>query len=196
MNNVPTSSPGIAQTDAKLTLLIKWIRWFSRALLIVGIFFYVVFAIRQSPASLIFAIIMTLIYYPASLYGLKAARKGRAKPAIYIIIFVCWSLALAIAGRGTTALPASLPMLLLPMIIALPYASNRDLLKIATGALVVYAGAVALTLHGSFLGVPAHCNLGACDFSITPLTATLQQAKNPYLSYNFYVTKIWTCLFE
>ena len=151
MNNVPTSSPSIAQTDAKLTLLIKWIRWFSRALLIVGVFFYAVFAIRQSPASLIFAIIMTLIYYPASLYGLKAARKGHAKPAIYIIIFVCWSLALAIAGRGATALPAALPILLLPMIIALPYASNRDLLKIATGALLICAGAVALTLHGSLL---------------------------------------------
>ncbi len=131
--------------------MIKWIRWYSRALLIVGLFFFAVFAIRQSPASLIFAIIMSLIYYPASLYGLKAAKKGHAKPAIYIIIFVCWSLALAIASRGTTALPAALPMLLLPMIIALPYASNRDLLRIATGALVVCAGAVALTLHGSFL---------------------------------------------
>jgi signal transduction histidine kinase len=37
------------------------------------------------------------------------------------------------------------------MIIALPYASNRDLLKIATGALLICAGAVALTLHGSIL---------------------------------------------
>ncbi len=151
MNEISKSAPRIVETDAKLTLLIKWIRWYSRALLIVGLFFFVVFAIRQSPASLIFAIIMSLIYYPASLYGLKAAKKGHAKPAIYIIIFVCWSLALAIASRGTTALPAALPMLLLPMIIALPYASNRDLLGIATGALVVCAGAVALTLHGSFL---------------------------------------------
>ncbi len=151
MSKIPTSPPRIAETDAKLTLLIKWIRWFSRALLIVGVFFFAVFAVRQSPASLIFAIIMSLIYYPASLYGLRAAKKGHAKPAIYIIIFVCWSLALAIASRGTTALPAALPMLLLPMIIALPYASNVDLLKIATGALVICAGAVALTLHGSLL---------------------------------------------
>jgi len=151
MNEISKSASRIAKTDAKLTLLIKWIRWYSRALLIVGLFFFAVFAIRQSPASLIFAIIMSLIYYPASLYGLKSAKKGHAKPAIYIIIFVCWSLALAIASRGTTALPAALPMLLLPMIIALPYASNRDLLRIATGALVVCAGAVALTLHGSFL---------------------------------------------
>ena len=151
MKKIPTSAPGIAETDAKLTLLIKWISWYSRALLVVGTFFFIVFAIRQSPASLIFAIIISLIYYPASLYGLKAARKGHAKPAIYIIIFICWSLALAIASRGTTALPAALPLLLLPMIIALPYASNRDLLMIATGALVVCAGAVALTLHGSLL---------------------------------------------
>ena len=151
MNNSPTSAPSIAEADAKLTLLIKWINWYSRALLLVGIFFFVVFAIRQSPASLIFGIIMALIYYPASLYGLKAARNGHAKPAIYIIIFVCWSLALAIASRGTTALPAALPMLLLPMIIALPYVSSYDLLRIATGALVICTGAVALTLHGSFL---------------------------------------------
>ncbi len=151
MNKLSTSPPGIAKPDAKLTLLIKWIRWYSRAMLTIGVFFFVVFAIRQSPASLFFAIIMTLVYYPASLYGLKAATKGRAKPAVYTIIFVCWSLALAVASRGTTALPAALPLLLLPMIIALPYASNRDLLKIASGALVVCAGAVALTLHGSFM---------------------------------------------
>jgi len=151
MNNLPTSPTSIAGTDAKLTLLIKWIRWYSRALLGFGVFFFIVFAIRQSPASLIIAIIMSLIFFPASLYGLNAAKKGRAQPAIYIIIFVCWSLALVIASRGTTALPAALPMLLLPMIIALPYASNRDLLKIATGALVVCTGAVALTLYGSIL---------------------------------------------
>jgi len=151
MNNISTSPPGIAGTDVKLILLIKWIRWYSRALLVFGIFFFIVFAIRQSPASLIFAIIMSLIFFPASLYGLKAAKQGRAQPAIYIIILICWSLALAIASRGTTALPAALPMLLLPMIIALPYASNRDLLKIATGALVVCAGAVALTLYGSIM---------------------------------------------
>jgi len=151
MNKLSTSPPSIAGTDTKLILLIKWIRWYSRALLVVGIFFFIVFAIRQSPASLIFAIIMSLVFFPASLYGLKAAKQGRAQPAIYTIIFVCWSLALAIASRGTTALPAALPMLLLPMIIALPYASNRDLLKIATGALVVCAGAVALTLYGSIL---------------------------------------------
>ncbi len=151
MNKLSTSPPSIAGTDTKLILLIKWIRWYSRALLVVGIFFFIVFAIRQSPASLIFAIIMSLVFFPASLYGLKAAKQGRAQPAIYTIIFVCWSLALAIASRGTTALPAALPMLLLPMIIALPYASNRDLLKIATGALVVCAGAVALTLYGSIM---------------------------------------------
>ena len=110
MNEITTSLAGIAETDTKLTLLIKWMRWYSRALLVVGIFFFVVFAIRQSPASLIFAIIMSLIYFPASLYGLKAAKKGRPQPAIYIIIFICWSLALAIASRGTTALPAALPI--------------------------------------------------------------------------------------
>jgi len=151
MNKIPTTPPDIAESDAKLTLLIKWMGWFSRAMLIVGVFFFAVFAIRKSPASLIFAIIFTLICYPASLYGLKTARQGRAKPAIYIIISVCWSLALAIASRGATTLPAALPMLLIPMIIALPYASSAELLKIAIGALVVCTGAVALTLHGSFL---------------------------------------------
>ncbi len=151
MNIKSTSAPGIVETDAKLSLLIKWMGWFSRAMLIVGCFFFAVFAIRQSPASLGFAIIMTLICYPASLYGLKTARQGRAKPAIYVIISVCWSLALAIASRGSTTLPAALPMLLIPMIIALPYASSTELLRIAFGALVVCAAAVALTLHGSFL---------------------------------------------
>jgi signal transduction histidine kinase len=151
MNNKSIPPQGISGTDAKLTLLIKWMRWYSRALLIIGVSFFIMFAIRQSPASLIFAIILTLVYFPVSLYGLKTAQNGYAKPAIYIIILICWSLALVVASRGTTALPAALPLLLLPMIIALPYASNRELLKIATGALIVCAGAVALTLHGSIL---------------------------------------------
>ena len=151
MKEIATSPPSIAETDAKLALLIKWMRWFSMTMLIVGVFFFAVFAIRQSPASLIFAIIMTLICYPASLYGLKTARQGRAKPAIYTIIIVSWSLALAISSRGATTLPAALPMLLIPMIIALPYTSSVELLKIAIGALVVCAVAVAMTLHGSFL---------------------------------------------
>ena len=43
------------------SLLIRWMRWYSRVILLVGAFFFIVFAIRQSPASLVFASIMLFV---------------------------------------------------------------------------------------------------------------------------------------
>ena len=51
------------------SLLIRWMRWYSRVILLIGAFFFIVFAIRQSPASLVIASIMIFVYFPLTLYG-------------------------------------------------------------------------------------------------------------------------------
>jgi len=132
-------------------LLISWIRWYRRVILLIGGFFFVVFAIRQSPASLVIGSIMIFVYFPITIYGLRKARLNQVNPAIFSIAFVCWTLVLVVAGRGTVALPVTLPLALLPMIIALPYSTIRGLLGLALGTLLVCISATVLTLFGPLL---------------------------------------------
>jgi len=57
------------------SLLIRWMRWYSRVILLIGAFFFIVYAIRQSPASLVLASIMLFVYFPLTLYGSSKARQ-------------------------------------------------------------------------------------------------------------------------
>jgi signal transduction histidine kinase len=133
------------------SLLVTWIRWYGWAVFAVGCFFFVVFAFRQSPASLVFAIGLTLFAFPTLRHGLSAARRGSHIRALVCVTAVSWIFALIGAARGSTALPAIFPLLLLPVILSLPYASSQGLLKTAIGSLLVCAVAIGLTLFGSIL---------------------------------------------
>jgi signal transduction histidine kinase len=137
--------------DATVSLLITWIRWYGWAVLAVGLFFFVVFAFRQSPASLIFALGLSFFAFPILRHGLSMARKGRSIPALVAVAAVSWTFALIGAARGSTALPAIFPLLLLPVILSLPYTSSRGLLKVALGSLLVCGVAIGMTLFGSIL---------------------------------------------
>jgi signal transduction histidine kinase len=132
-------------------LLVSWMHWFSRVLIFVGIVFFIIFAIRQSPASLIIASITSFVFFPVMLYGLRKARQNRSNPALFSIAFVCWSLALLVAARGSIALPASLPLAMLPMIISLPYISYRGLLGLGFCSLTVCICASVMTLYDPLL---------------------------------------------
>jgi signal transduction histidine kinase len=125
--------------------------WYSRVILLLGLFFFVIFAMRQSPASLVIGGIMVFVYFPLTLYGTKKARQGQSNPALFSIAFVCWTLVIVVAGRGSVALPVTLPLALLPMIISLPYISPRGLLGLAFGTLLVCVTATVLTLFGPLL---------------------------------------------
>jgi signal transduction histidine kinase len=125
--------------------------WYSRVILFLGLFFVLVFAIRQSPASLVIGGIMIFVYFPLTLYGTKKARQNQSNPALFSIAFVCWTLVIVVAGRGSVALPVTLPLALLPMIISLPYISPRGLLGLAFGTLLVCVTATVLTLFGPLL---------------------------------------------
>lgn len=144
-------SKAILNSNDHSTLLIRWMRWYSRVILFIGVFFLVVFAIRQSPASLVIASIMIFVYFPLSLYGSSKARQGQSNPALFSIAFVCWSLTLVVASRGVTALPVTLPLAMLPIIISLPYISPRGLMWLAVTTLLVCITGTTLTLFEPLL---------------------------------------------
>ena len=154
-----------------MSLLINWMRWFNGLLLTIGGFFFVVFAVRSSPASLLFAIIITVIYFPLARYGLHKARQGKATAALFSLTFVCWTLAIVVASRGSTALPVTLPLALVPMIISLPYISHRGLLGLAFGTLAVSIIATLLTLQGPML--PSSLEEATLSFIMLPLNAVI-----------------------
>ncbi len=116
-----------------------------------GAFFFILFAIRKSPASLIVAAVATFVFFPVMLYGLRKARQNLPNPALFSIGFVCWSMALVAAARGHTALPASLPLAMLPVIISLPYISPRGLLGLAMGSVLVCVIGTTFTLFDPLL---------------------------------------------
>ena len=154
-----------------MSLLINWMRWFNGLLLTIGGFFFVVFAVRSSPASLLFAIIITVIYFPLARYGLHKARQGKATAALFSLTFVCWTLAIVVASRGSTALPVTLPLALVPMIISLPYISHRGLLGLAFGTLVVTIIATTLSMQGPLL--PSNLEEATLSFIMLPLNAVI-----------------------
>jgi hypothetical protein len=129
-----------------LSVLRRWLMWFTWTLVSLGLFFLALFVLYRSPASLIISSLMLLIFLPAMLYGNRSAARGLPGRALASISFCCWALALLVSLRGHTALPASLPLSLLPMIFALPYVNRNALLRIAIGALIVSAIGGALTI--------------------------------------------------
>jgi signal transduction histidine kinase len=139
------------ETNENLSLLVRWMRWYSRVILLIAIFFFAIYALRQSPASLVIASVMAFVYFPLTLYGSHKARQQRPNPALFSIAFVCWTLALIVSGRGTVALPVTLPLAMLPMIISLPYVSSRGLMGLAFGTLLVCMTGTTLTLFDPLL---------------------------------------------
>ncbi len=148
-----TSSNPVAEKApvSDLSMLSRWVKWFTWTLATLGAFFLVLFAVYRSPASLIISALMLLVFLPVMLYGMRAVARKRPGLGLASVCFCCWSLALLVAARGHTALPASLPLSLLPMIFALPYVDRGVLLKIALGALIVIGVGSAMTVGSPLL---------------------------------------------
>lgn len=139
------------ETNDNISLLVSWMRWYGRVILLIALFFFVVYYFRQSPASLVIASVMAFVYAPITLYGSYKARKQRPNPALFSIAFVCWTLALIVSARGTIALPVTIPLAMLPMIISLPFISPRGLVGMAFGTLMVCMAGTAMTLFDPIL---------------------------------------------
>ncbi len=145
------TSETLNREKADLSLLVIWLRWYSRAALVMGLFFLLLFALRRSPASLIFGTAAVLVFFPVIRFGVRAAERGRTMPALVVASVTIWGFVFLTAARGTISLVAGLPLLVVPMILAMPYVSSRSLFKIAIVAISACAAAVALTLPGSLL---------------------------------------------
>lgn len=139
------------ENNDNISLLIRWMRWYSRVIFVIALFFFAVYHLRQSPASLVIASVMAFGYFPLTLYGSYRARQQRPNPALFSIAFVCWTLSLIVSARGTIALPVTMPLAMLPMIISLPFISSRGLVGLAFGTLLVCITGTSLTLFDPIL---------------------------------------------
>ena len=155
------------ETNDNISLLISWMRWYGRVILLIALFFFVVYYFRQSPASLVIASVMAFVYAPITLYGSYKARKQKPNPALFSIAFVCWTLALIVSARGTIALPVTIPLAMLPMIISLPFISPRGLVGLAFGTLVVCMAGTSLTLVDPIL--PSNLNERTLSIIMVPI---------------------------
>ena len=145
------TNPTLHPASADLSLLLVWLRWYGRVALGLGLFFFLLFALRQSPASLIIGVVLVVVVVPMTRFGARMAGVGRTVPALAVISASIWGVVLLTAARGSTGLLGGLPLLVIPMVLALPHVSSRALFKIAAGASAVCAVAVALTLSDSLL---------------------------------------------
>ena len=136
---------------ADLTLLLNWLRWYGRVALGFALSLFLLFALRGSPASLIIGAFLVAVVFPGIRFGMRVAERGRRVPALVVVSASIWSLVLMSAARGPIGLVAGLPLLVIPMILALPHVSSRELFRIALGATAVCASAVALTVPGPLL---------------------------------------------
>jgi len=152
---VPTEPPHPATTTEPpsrigpdLTLLLSWLRWYGRVALGFAFVLLLLFAIRRSPASFIIGAFLLVVVFPGIRFGSRMAGEGRRVPAIIVVSASIWSLVLISAARGPVGLVAGLPLLVIPVILALPHVSSRELFKIAMSATAVCAAATALTVPG------------------------------------------------
>ena len=106
--------------------------------------------------------------FPGIRFGMRVAERGRRVPALAIVSASTWSLVLLTGARGPIGLVIGLPLLVIPMILALSHVSSRGLFRIAMGAIAVCAGAVALTLPGPLL--PSSLSASAAAALAVPLT--------------------------
>ncbi len=150
---VPPIAPNKTPTreGADLSLLLVWLRWYGRWVLAIGLFLLLLFALRQSPASLIIGAFLVAVVFPVVRFGTHMAARGRTIPALAVVSASIWSVVLLTGARGSTSLMAALPLLVIPMVLALPHVSSRGLFRIAMAASAVCAGAVVLTLPDSLL---------------------------------------------
>ncbi len=144
-----------APGGVKLNLLSKWMRWYSWVILFTASLLLIVYALSKSEASIIIGGGLALIVFPLIRYGMHNAESGKAVPALVIVTTTLWTLAVVISARGPVAFIAALPLLLLPMILALPYISSRNLLWIAFGSI----GICAVSTYLAFFGPKMSSNL-------------------------------------
>ncbi len=143
---------------AEVDLLCLFLLWMEGVAVVMGVVFWTSFALTRSPFSLGLGIIFSGCW-PVIRYGRRLAERGRTSAGLILFSTLLWMVALAVSARGSLALALALPLAVLPMAVATPLVSRRQL------------GALA----GVSLGVCVLCAAAAVFGPLFPSTLTEQQ---------------------
>ncbi|MFT4562882.1 MAG: signal transduction histidine kinase/CheY-like chemotaxis protein [Gammaproteobacteria bacterium] len=131
--------------------LLTWLIWYERVVIVLGIFFVGLYALRQSPASAIIGAYLLAFTWPTLRYGIVAARRHRIGVGVGTLTLSLWALALLVACRGSVTMGAMAFPSILPVVVALPYLSGKQLLYLTVGAIVNCLAATTIAAFGPFL---------------------------------------------
>ena len=154
----PEAGGAAKPLPAEVDLLCLFLLWMEGVAVVMGVVFWTSFALSSSPFSLGLGIIFSGCW-PVIRYGRRLAERGRTSAGLILFSTLLWMVALAVSARGSLALALALPLAVLPMAVATPLVSRRQL------------GALA----GVSLGVCVLCAAAAVFGPLFPSTLTEQQ---------------------
>ncbi len=147
--------------------LLTWLIWYQRVVVVLGVFFMVLFAVRQSPASAIIGLFLLGFTWPTLYYGIRSTRRGQIGIGIGALTISLWALALLVACRGMVTLGVIALPAVLPVIVSLPYLSARHMRYIVCGAIVVCLSIATIAAFGPFL--PSTLSDSTLAFMLIPI---------------------------
>jgi len=168
----PQADDTLEGTQETPRFLLTWLIWYERTVIVLGIFFVGLFAVRQSPASAIIGVYLLAFTWPTLRYGIVAARRHRIGVGVGALTLSLWALTLLVASRGSVTMGAMVFPSMLPVVVALPYLSRKQLLYLTLGAIVTCLAATTIAALGPFL--PSTLPESTLAFIMIPITgATL-----------------------
>ena len=166
----PQSVRAPQDQSGEVDLLLRFVLWGEGAIVILVLVFAASFALTQSPTSLGIAALLGGVLWPGARFTRRLARQGRTLLGLTIFSSLCWLLTLAVSSRGFSALVIALPLALIPMIMAVPLTSRRQLTGFAAVSLITGSLGAQLAKRGPlFPSNLTEQQLGEVVASITPL---------------------------
>ena len=158
---------------AEVDLLCLFLLWMEGVAVVMGVVFWTSFALTRSPFSLGLAIIFSGCW-PVIRYGRRLAERGRPGAGLILFSTLLWMVALAVSARGSLALALALPLAVLPMAVATPLVSRRQLGALAGVSLgVCVVGAAAAVFGPLFPSTLTDEQLGLLVGALVPIVLGL-----------------------
>jgi len=132
---------------AEVELLCLFLLWMEGVAVVMGVVFWTSYGLTRSPFSLGLAIIFSGCW-PVIRYGRRLAERGRPSAGLILFSTLLWMVALAVSARGSLALALALPLAVLPMAVATPLVSRRQLGALAGVSLGVCVLSAAAAVFG------------------------------------------------
>jgi signal transduction histidine kinase len=127
-----------------------WLRAYLWLTVATSAYLFGLFLVRRSFASILIAIVLAGAAMIIR-WGVSLAARERYQAALAVFCFSNWGVVLLIATRGEVALTAGLPMLIMPVVIAVPYTTPRALYRLSGVGLLICAVAATVAALGPFM---------------------------------------------